>query len=136
MTLSDNLHLGDRVQLAPSWEHGEHNSRPAVQLATVIYIHPEGRYCTVRYRDGLTDTIQTVPAERVASPFRELTPNRPNKYVRDRLKGLHVTNAEISAAFGHKKSWIGNRLDSELTREEREEIIQAAERIAANKKRP
>ncbi|MCD8126575.1 MAG: hypothetical protein LUD82_03575 [Clostridiales bacterium] len=133
MTLSDNLRLGDRLQVAPAWQHGEHNATPAAQIATVVYIHPEGRYCTVRYRDGLTDTVQTVPAERVASPYREMSPTRPNKYVRDRLKGPHVTNVEISAAFGHKKSWIGNRLDGELTKAEQQEIIQAAEKIAAER---
>ncbi len=135
MTLSDGISVGDQVMASPSWGIVYHGEREPVQPARVIYIHPDGRYYTIKYNNGLTDTIQTVPPERVASPYREMSPTRPNKYVRDRLKGLHVTNVEISAAFGHKKSWIGNRLDGELTKAEQQEIIQAAERIAAKRPR-
>ncbi|MCD8368285.1 MAG: hypothetical protein LUC48_09735 [Clostridiales bacterium] len=135
MTLSDNLHLGDRVQLAPSWEHGEHNSRPAVQLATVIYIHPEGRYCTVRYKDDLTDTVQTVPAERLAHKpnVAEAYKHKANLYVRDAMKGLHLRMEDVSIAMGHSRCWLSKHLAYEISAPEKQEIINVAKKLAAER---
>ncbi|MCD8008125.1 MAG: hypothetical protein LUF68_04215, partial [Clostridiales bacterium] len=117
---------------------------------TVVYIHPQGRYCTVRYRDGLTDTVQTVPSERVAHKGEEpegygmrAVPvtkwnrrnegGRPNEWVRDRLKSLHVSQRMLSLSMGRSKGYIDYKLSGPLSKAEQEAIIQAAERIATER---
>ncbi|MCD8085773.1 MAG: hypothetical protein LUF28_05530 [Clostridiales bacterium] len=141
MTLAESVHIGDRYPKAPSWI-GKGES-PAAEPATVVYIHPEGRYCTVQFANGLTDTVQTVPAERVAAPVSDGYDisarrhynhrNRPNLFLRDWLKGMPVSQREVSVAMGHNPKWLNNQLYKELTHEERDEIMAAAERIAAER---
>ncbi len=130
MTLSDNLRVGDKLQVAPSWQHGEHNATPAAQIATIVYIHPQGRYCTVRYQDGLTDTVQTVPAARVAHPLPDGYGLQNNRYVRDRIRGLRVSQRELGEAMGHTQTWMNRKLSDPLSAREQQEIIRAAERVA------
>lgn len=140
MTLADNIHLGDKLQVIPAWEHGEHNATPAAKTATVIYIHPAGRYCTVRYRDGITDTVQMAPAARVVSekPEGQVKPYRVKKtdrniWVRQTMSDLHVTRAAVAAAMGISKSALSEMLGTELSYDRQEEIVLAAERVAEEK---
>lgn len=141
MTLADNIHLGDKLQVAPSWQHGEHNATPAAKTATVIYVHPQGRYCTVRYQDGITDTVQMAPADKVVSEqpvgpekLRHHRKMSKNIWVRQAMSELHVTQNAVAAAMGISKSTISNLLGSELSYDQQEEIILAAERVAEARK--
>ncbi|MCD7919491.1 MAG: helix-turn-helix domain-containing protein [Clostridiales bacterium] len=103
----------------------------------MIYIHPAKRYCTVRYQDGITDTVQMAPADKVVSeqPVGSDKPHyvkktKRNIWVRQALDELHVTQNAVAAVMGISKSALSNLLGSELTYDEQDEIVLAAERVA------
>lgn len=135
MTLSDGVSVGDQVMVTPAWEHDEHGALAPAQPARVIYVHPGGRYYTIKYSNGLTDTVQTVPSERLARPLPDGYGLQNNRYVRDRIRGLRVTQRELGDAFGHTQSWMNRKLSDPLSAKEQQEIIKAAEKIAAERSR-
>lgn len=137
-TLAERVRVGDRLRLSPSWEHGEHNGPAPARAAVVTYIHPQGRYCTVQYGDGLTDTVQLTPEALLCSKAAPLVEPeayqaKPNQGVRDRLRELGVAQTAVSVALGYGPTWLNRRLEQELTQRERLDIINAAQRIAAER---
>ena len=56
------MQLGDRVSIIPSWSFGKAGEggmreHPAEEKATVVWIHPLGRFAVVEYDTGLKEAF-------------------------------------------------------------------------------
>ena len=48
-----NIELGAVLQIRPTIYGCKSAELTAPQAATVVYVHPEGRYCTVEFQNSL-----------------------------------------------------------------------------------